>query len=208
VELDHILLAVRDLDSAAEYLGSEHGLTSYVGGSHRSWGTANRIVPLGSSYLELIAVVDGRVAASSDVGRWVADGASDRGAPIGWAVRPHDLDATARRLGLTAHDGSRTRPDGVLLRWRMAGIERALREPQLPFFIEWKNHATTYPGLDAPALDARIVSITMEGDPARLEEWLGGAHALPIEVRPGQAGVTTVVLATPTDEIVVGEPSS
>jgi hypothetical protein len=205
VELDHILLAVRDLDSAAQYLGSEHGLTSYVGGSHPGWGTANRIVPLGSSYLELIAVVDDRVAAASDVGRWVADGASDRGAPIGWAVRPHDLDATARRLGLTAHDGSRERPDGVLLRWRMAGIERALREPHLPFFIEWKDHATTYPGLEL-ALDARIVSIAMEGDSARLEEWLG-AHALPIEVRPGQAGVTTVVVATPTDEIVLGESS-
>jgi Glyoxalase-like domain len=126
VRLDHVVLAVRDLGGAAEYLDEAHGLTSYVGGSHPSWGTANRIVPLGNSYIELIGVVDETTAAATDVGRWVADGASSRGSPIGWAVRPDDLDATSRRLGLTAYEGSRTMPDGAAVRWRMAGLERAI----------------------------------------------------------------------------------
>jgi len=203
VELDHVILAVGDLDVVAGYLERDHGLTSYFGGSHTHWGTANRIVPLGASYLELLAVVDDNAAATSDVGRWVGDGATARGAPIGWAVRPDDLDATTLRLGLTAHDGSRARPDGVVVHWRMAGIERAFSEPQLPFFIEWTDDAT-YPGAaDSSALDVRIESIELEGDAAKLDAWLG-THAIPIEISPGRAGIVRVVLATDGGRVVLG----
>jgi hypothetical protein len=201
MELDHVVLAVHDLDDAAEYLEHEHGLTSYVGGSHPGWGTANRIVPLGDSYLELIAVVDEPTAAATDVGRWVADGASSRGAPIGWAVRPDDLDATSRRLGLTAYEGSRTRPGGATVRWRMAGIERAVSD-HLPWFIEWKDEAT-HPGLAERALDARVEHIEIEGDADELSSWLG-THSLPLEVRQGSTGVTAVVLRGARGPITLG----
>ncbi|MGH3126678.1 MAG: VOC family protein [Gaiellaceae bacterium] len=202
MKLDHIVVAVHDLDSAAECLEREHGLTSYVGGRHAPWGTANRIVPLGDSYVELIAVVDEPIAATSDVGRWVADGASSRGSPIGWAVRPDDLDATSRRLGLTAQKGSRTTPDGAEVRWRMAGIERALSD-RLPWFIEWSD-AATYPGVAESALDARVVRIELEGDAAQLEAWLG-EHALPLEIRPGGRGITAVVLDGPHGTVTLGQ---
>jgi Glyoxalase-like domain len=202
VKLDHIVVAVRDLADGAGYLEGEHGLTSYVGGSHAPWGTANRIVPLGDSYVELIAVVDEPTAATSEVGRWVADGASTRGSPIGWAVRPDDLDATSRRLGLTAHEGSRTTPDGATVRWRMAGIERAIGD-NLPWFIEW-NDAATYPGRAESAVDARVVRIELEGDAAQLDAWLG-EHALPLEVRPGGRGITAVVLDGPHGTVTLGE---
>ena len=70
---------------------------SKVGGIS-DWGTANRIVPLGSSYLELVAVVDPGVAAASSFGRWVGDGATDAGRLVGWAVRTSELDDMAGRL--------------------------------------------------------------------------------------------------------------
>jgi hypothetical protein len=202
VKLDHIVVAVRNLADAAGHLEREHGLTSYIGGSHAPWGTANRIVPLGDSYVELIAVVDEPTAATSEVGRWVADGASTRGSPIGWAVRPDDLDATSRRLELTAHEGSRTTPDGATVRWRMAGIERAIGD-NLPWFIEWHDWAT-YPGLAESAADARVVRIEVEGDTAQLAAWLG-EHALPLEVRPGTRGITAVVLDGPHGTVTLEE---
>jgi Glyoxalase-like domain len=202
VELDHIILGVRDLELAAKHLEHEYGLTTVVGGTHPHWGTANRIAPLGDWYLELLGVVDDRVAAASDVGRWVAAGVSDHGAPIGWALRPEDLDATSERLGLSIHDGVRERPDGDVVRWRMAGIERAFGEPALPFFIEWKDRST-YPGGTATYPGVRVARIEVEGDPVLLDAWLG-VHALPLEVRPGRARITQVVLATRDDEIVLG----
>lgn len=194
MELDHILLAVRDLDRAAEQLEREHGLSSYVGGNHPRWGTGNRIVPLGDSYLELIAVVDQDTAVATDIGRWVANGASATGAPIGWAVRPGDLDATVERLAMTAFEGSRERPDGTMVRWRMAGIERAFVNPELPWFIEWSDQAT-YPGAADP-VDARVVRIELEGSRTALDDWLG-QHSLPLDVRDGAAGVVAVEIDGP-----------
>ena len=58
IELDHVLVAVADLAKAGQEFVERHGLASIEGGRHPAWGTANRIVPLGDSYLELIAVVD------------------------------------------------------------------------------------------------------------------------------------------------------
>jgi hypothetical protein len=192
VELDHVLLAVRDLDGAAEYLEHEHGLDSYAGGNHPDWGTGNRIVPLGDCYLELIAIVDERTASVSDVGRWVAACATTTGAPIGWAVRPVDLDATVERLGMTAFEGSRARPDGTTLRWRMAGIDRAFDRPELPWFIDWDDQGT-YPGAANTPVDARVVRIELEGSRAGLDDWLG-PHDLPLDVREGTAGIVGVEL--------------
>src|SRR3954453_3346382 len=65
VQLDHALIAVHDLVPAARELQARHGLASLEGGRHPGWGTANRIVPLGETYLELVAIVDEDEAARS-----------------------------------------------------------------------------------------------------------------------------------------------
>jgi hypothetical protein len=187
VELDHVLIAAADLDVVARQFETEHGLASVVGGRHPGWGTANRIVPLGATYLELVAVVDEAEASRSAFGRWVA--ASRSGAPFGWAVRTPDLDAVAGRLGLTLHDGTRLAPDGRRLTWRMAGIERAAAEPSLPFVIEWGTD-TPFPGAAGTHVD---VSLQLRGDARRVTDWLG-QHQLPITVRPGEEAVESVTV--------------
>jgi 2-dehydropantoate 2-reductase len=106
-ELDHVLVAVSDLTAAAEEIEGRHGLPSIEGGRHRGWGTANRIVPLGDAYLELVAVVDETAAAKSTFGRWVLAAHPTLLRPLGWAVRTRDLDEVARRLGLRPEHGSR-----------------------------------------------------------------------------------------------------
>lgn len=74
LHLDHVLVAVPDLNAAGREIEVRHGLSSIEGGRHPAWGTANRIVPLGDSYLELVAVVDAAMAAESVFGRWVMSG--------------------------------------------------------------------------------------------------------------------------------------
>ena len=181
MELDHVLIAAADLEAVAGDLG----LASIEGGRHPGWGTANRIVPLGSTYLELVAVVDEAEASKSAFGRWVA--AARSGAPFGWAVRTSELDAVAARLGLTVHAGSRLTPDGRRLTWRMAGIERAAAEPSLPFVIEW-GPETPFPGAAGPHAD---VSLELRGDARRIAGWLG-TDALPVTVEPGEPAVLSV----------------
>jgi hypothetical protein len=175
-------------------LEAEHGLASIPGGRHPGWGTANRIVPLGDAYLELVGVVDEREAAGSPFGRWVAGGTPGR--PLGWAVRTDDLDGVVRRLGLTVTPGSRTLPGGDVLGWRHAGFERAAAEPTLPFFIQWED-AAPFPGKTAishPVGRIGIERLELNGDAGRLDAWLG-EHALPVVVRPGTPGLSAVVFS-------------
>jgi hypothetical protein len=204
VELDHVLIAVADLAEAGREIEVRHGLTSIEGGRHPAWGTANRIVPLGDSYIELIAVVDKAKAAESAFGRWVASSMSTAG-PLGWAVRTSHLDAVARRLHLTVHAGSRATPGGEQLRWRSAGLDQATAEPSLPFFIEWEPE-TKLPG-HASVLHkvgtARITRLAIDADPVRLAGWLG-KHHLPIVVRAGTPAVTAIYISSDAGEIVLG----
>ena len=193
IELDHVLFAVNDLDAAGREFEARHGLASIAGGRHSGWGTANRIVPLGDTYLELVAAVDAAEAAGSPFGRWVA--AAEDGRPLGWAVRTQELDVIAGRLGLAVTTGSRRREDGPVLRWRLAAMEQAVADPALPFFIEWGD-GTPLPGRaaadhrDGPL---RIDEVRLAGDANRLGNWLG-AHHLPITVQAGTPAVTGVVL--------------
>ena len=194
MELDHVVIAVDDLEAAAQEIEQRYGLASVEGGRHRGLGTANRIVPLGLTYLELVAVVDDAEAAASGFGSWVAGGELPR--LLGWCVRTDDLDALADRLGLTIADGARARPDGTVLRWRMAGLERSADEPSLPFFIEW-GAGTPYPG-EALAQSATINELRVQGDPQRIAQWVGDAD-VPITVRDGRPELQSVVL----DEVVL-----
>jgi hypothetical protein len=162
------------------------GLASIEGGRHPGWGTANRIVPLGDAYLELVAVVDEAEAADSAFGRWVA---SAPAGPLGWAVRTDRLDAVAARLGLAVTEGSRVGRDGRLIRWRLAGVEEAAAEPCRPFFIEWAP-GTTLPGR---AGDPAEIALELTGDAARLSAWLD-QHRLPISVRPGAPAVARILV--------------
>ena len=205
IELDHVLVAVADLDKAGQEFEERHGLASIEGGRHPAWGTANRIVPLGDSYLELIAVIDAAKAAESAVGRWVASGVTYPARPLGWAVRTSDLDEIARRLDLSVSAGSRVTPNGGQLSWRTAGMDQAIAEPALPFFIEWAP-GTKLPGeadIRHPAGKARISRLVLHADPNRLAEWLG-IHQLPIDVRPGTSAVREIHISSDSGEIVIG----
>ena len=196
VRFDHAVYAVRDLDAAAGRWLDAFGLASVHGGRHPRWGTANRIVPLGREYLELIAVVDATVAARSVLGRRLLE-LTGRG--DGWfslCLADDDIEATAARLGLEVEPGSRTTPDGRELRWRSAGIDAERREPWLPFFIAWDVPAELHPGRAGAGghTDVEgIVSAEVAGDAGRLDRWLGGAP-VPIGVVDGPPGLRSVSL--------------
>lgn len=186
LRIDHVLYAASDLEATSARLADEHGLASIPGGEHPAWGTANRIVQLGPDYLELVGVVDADTAASSDFGRLLL-GAGE--GLIGWAVATDDVAAAAARCGLAVERGSRTRPDGVELAWRLAGVTEAMRSGgALPVFIQWEGPAELHPGGD-PSAAAGIDWVQVGGDPAELREWLGGAE-LRVRFAPEASGIT------------------
>lgn len=201
-----MLYATRGLDEAAERFRRDFGLDSSAGGRHPGWGTANRIVPLGDDYLELIAVVDRATAEATGFGRSIVEGARAGDAWVTMAVSTDGLDDAAARLGLEVVAGRRERPDGSEIRWRSGGLEEPRREPWMPFFLQWDVPAELHPGRTRAGHGIRVVGIAhvdVGGDEARLREWLGGEE-LPIRVVEGPPGIRSVSIATADGELVIG----
>ena len=208
LELDHVIYAVDDLDAAAESLFEREGLASVPGGRHEGWGTANRIVPLGDTYLELITVVDVDEAESSEFGRAVRRALTEDRPLVGWAVATDDIDALAERLDLEVEEKSRETGDGETLRWRLAGMERALKTGALPFFLEWRVPPERHPGAaevrhEADAEGIAWVELTTD-DREAVDEWLGEDHGLPIRFEEGDPGLARAAIGTGGGEIVLG----
>jgi hypothetical protein len=191
--IDHVLVAVSDLALAASEIEMRYGLASVEGGRHPAWGTANRIVPLGDTFLELVAGAQTATPAQTRFGGWVT--AAVPGRLLGWAVRTDSIDEVANRLGLAIGPGSRTAPTGEVITWRSAGIDVATREPGLPFFIQWGTDVR-FPGATPvrhPGGPTRLKRLSVGADPARLADWLGD-HDLPLAVATGHSPVSAVVL--------------
>ena len=200
--IDHVIVPVPDLALGAADLERRFGLASVEGGRHPAWGTANRIIPLGDLYLELVAVADAAVAAESAVGQWIAS--APPGRPAGWAVRTDSIEAVGRRLGQPVVPGSRALPSGDLITWRSTGLDVALREPGLPFFIQWGD-AVPLPGsatVRHPGGPAALRLLSVPADEDRLTGWLGD-HDLPI-VATGSAATMAITLTRGRQEFSVG----
>jgi Glyoxalase-like domain len=205
LRLDHVVYAVPDLDLAAIRFREEFGLDSTEGGRHERWGTANRIVPLGGQYLELVAAVEEPTAAETAFGRGVLERAAGGGGWFTIAAAADDLDAVASRLGLEVGSGSRMRPDGQTVRWRMAGLDDPRREAWMPFFLIWDISDELHPGRARVGHGVRATGlgrVEVGGDAERLGTWLGGDE-LPIRVTDGEPGIHRVAISTADGELVI-----
>jgi Glyoxalase-like domain len=202
LRLDHVVLAVGELEAGASRLLRDHGLASVPGGRHPRWGTANRIVPLGETYLELIAVQDTAIATATPFGAAVARASTDGDRWLTWAVRDDRIESTARRLGPVVEAGDRELPDGSVLRWRNAGVDDPDRAPELPFFIAWDVPDAIHPGrapIEHPS--GAIEALELGGGRAALERWTDGAD-LPVRSVSGLPGLRTVEVRTRDGNVV------
>lgn len=205
--IDHVVLGVRDLDEAARRLLTDLGLGSVFGGHHVGWGTGNLIVPLGSSYVELLGVVDEEQARHSLLGRRVLSTVEDGDRLLGWCVAVDPFDQVVDRLGLEASEGSRVRPDGTTLQWRTAGLEEAMADPSRPFFITWLVPEALHPGRTTvfhPAAPRGLAWVEVRGDEPAIRSWLGPeADTLPVRVLPGPPALTAAGISTASGDDIV-----
>lgn len=123
LRFDHIIIAVRDLDSAISNYKAL-GFSVYYGGKHTHKATHNGLISLADgSYLELLAPVepneiDGTIALLSE-GEGFA----------GYALLSQDIAADAARLRRTdlafvgPSDGHRDRYDGERVLWQALNLE-------------------------------------------------------------------------------------
>lgn len=187
--VDHVIVCVPDLGEAVRRFEETHRVATVPGGRHGGHGTANRLIPLGESYIELVAVVERDEASTSAFGRWVAARSGDGGAD-GVALRTDDLDSVCRRLGLEPLAMSRTADTGEELQWRIAGMDEFVTFG-LPFFIQWDIGPGLHPGripVQHPDGHRRLARVVVTGDVARLTDWVGDADGM--GMGPGEPSVT------------------
>lgn len=170
--LDHLVLAVPDLDEAVREMAYRTGVLARSGGSHPRMGTRNALVGLSwkgerRCYLELL----GPDPAQPDVpaeetmlgfGR-LEPGFTPR--LHAWAVRPTDLDATLRAAEEAGIDvgqavsASRTTPTGEELSWRLAVPDPLGLGGVQPFLIDWTGAAHPTDA-DLPTMDLLSLELT------------------------------------------------
>jgi hypothetical protein len=203
--LSQVIFGVRDLDAATDRF-SAMGFEVLDGGVHPGLGTANRVIPLGRQYIELLGVVSLPEASENEYGRSLLRAIEHGDRLVRWSLRTDAIDEVARRLGIKVESRRRVRPDGETLTWRAAGLDLALADATLPFFMQW-DRPEQYPGLmraNHPNGARRVSSLSMTpSDPDRLRSWTAGADA-PIHETPGPSlGVWSVGVETDTSELIV-----
>ena len=173
MRLDHISYVTShdQLADTVQRLGSRLGSTFVDGGVHPRFGTRNFTLPLfNGQYLEVVCPLDHPAADSSPFGKAVSQRANEGGGWLTWVVSVNDVKTLETRLGRTAVDGHRTKPDGTDLKWKQIGVLGTLQDRQLPFFVEWiANH---HPSTDGKAV-AKIVKIEIAGEENKVITWLG-----------------------------------
>jgi hypothetical protein len=217
LEFDHVQIAVEDLDAAIDRFAREYGLLARVGGRHPGRGTGNAIVPLGDSYLELIAVLDDAEARPHPTSRRVGRAVGMNRTFAAWAARTGDLGQTLTQLGdlglqlpeRHGVEGRRRRTDGVELAWRSADLVSDGEFSPLPFLIEWRVPLDEFPGALSTAhpSGARGVLALRLSEPAPDQAM---AQLRPIlhqdieySVQSGEPGIAEVVLDTPTGPLIL-----
>jgi hypothetical protein len=195
LSIDHVICVTSDLESAAARLLDEHGLSSIPGGRHTGHGTGNRIVPLGDTYIELMAVVDPDEAAHSELGRWAGAHARTGVVPLAICLRTDDIDAIAEALGDTPEAMTRERSDGAVLSWRLVGLRSMLGPGTRPFFIQWDVAPGDHPGAATVTHRSDVAGIQRVemGPVGELSDLIGDVGGLFIE--PGPPGVHRIVIS-------------
>lgn len=135
--IDHIIIGVHDLEQAATQFGQRLGLLASGGGIHPTGGTANRIIVIGDTYLELIAVHVPAEAQQSMVER-LAKGegylnvvlASDNIEAEGAAMRKRGISIIGPK------PGELRSPDGRSRGWSRIDVEQPVLAQRYPFLIQ------------------------------------------------------------------------
>lgn len=97
LSVDHVVVAVGDLDEAADAFDSIGFRPTAT--SHHPFGTANRLIMLADIYVELVAVTDGSKTESSAFARFVAEAIGEgRFGPIMVVFRTTDTTGDRVRL--------------------------------------------------------------------------------------------------------------
>ncbi|HXF38464.1 MAG TPA: VOC family protein [Blastocatellia bacterium] len=197
--IDHLVYATPDLAAGVERVEKLLGVHAIPGGQHPGAGTRNALIGLGNQvYLEII----GPDPDQPKPPRARRFGIDELKSPrlVTWAAKGADLDrlvADSRRQGIDlgqVQAGSRQRPDGVMLAWKLTVSPTLTEGGVVPFLIDWG--ATTHPASALPK-GCTLVDLRAEHpNPEHVQAMITGL-GLDLPVKRGPAPALIATIATP-----------
>lgn len=205
--VDHLVFTAPDLASGCDIIEELLGVRPVTGGRHQHWGTHNALLSLGErSYFEVVA--PDPALPRPKRGRWMELFYGQRPRLATWVVATSSIDAVYRQaiaagipLGKVA-EGSREKPDGSTLRWRLTDPYALPMGGSIPFLIDWGD--TPHPGGSLPVA-GRLEALSVgHSDPKSLENQLKILGAEPDVYRASAPSLRAQII-TPSGRRVVIE---
>jgi hypothetical protein len=201
--VDHLVYATPDLAAGVERVERLLGVRAVPGGQHPGAGTRNALIGLGEkTYLEIIGP-DPDQPKPDRARRFGIDGLQGPGL-VTWAAKGKDLEATVRNAKSKGIDlgqvqaGSRRRPDGSLLSWKLTVAPEMSFGGILPFFIDWGE--TAHPAGSLPKGCVLVALRAEHPDGNRVRSGLS-ALGLNLRVDSGSAPALIATIRTPKGEV-------
>ncbi|HSQ69932.1 MAG TPA: VOC family protein [Steroidobacteraceae bacterium] len=152
--VDHLIYAAPDLEQGIRDMERLLGHRAVLGGHHPDFGTRNALLGLGpDTYIEIIAPDPGLT--SPPGGRLFGLDRLERPRLVTWVLRDEAIEAraaAARGAGLAlgaVAQGSRLRPDGSVVSWKVTDPYAMPLDGAVPFLIAWGT--TPHPAASLPA---------------------------------------------------------
>jgi hypothetical protein len=201
--IDHLVFATPDLDQGVAEIEMLLGVRPTPGGQHPGRGTRNALVSLGPGiYLEIIA--PDPTQPTPDSPRWFGLDTLRESKLVTWAANATALDSLRRDaankgilLG-SVQSGSRSRPDGVVLSWRVTDPSVMMFDGVIPFFINWAT--STHPSATS-AQGAKLIALRAEHPNSRVVQQTLNRLGLDIKVRQAGTAAVVAIIAGPRGQV-------
>jgi hypothetical protein len=202
-KIDHLVYATPNLAAGVERVEKLLGVKAVPGGQHPGAGTRNALIGLGdATYLEIIGPDPDQTKPAAPRRFGIDELYASR--LVTWAAKGKDLEAivtNAKSKGIDlgqVQSGSRRRPDGVLLSWRLTVSPMLNADGIVPFFIDWG--ATPHPAASLPKGCVLVALRAEHPDANRLQAQLS-ALGLNLRVDAGAVPALIATIRTPHGDV-------
>ena len=173
--IDHLIFAAQTLKSGMDAVENVLGIRPVVGGQHKGRGTHNALLALGENiYFEVIAPDPTQPDVPKPL--WMKTDQVTQPQLWTWAAANSDLFtlekiANENQIPLgEIESGTRTQPNGDILRWQLTEPILENENGIIPFFLNWKK--TIHPSKTLPQAGEILAFKAIHPNPEKIKKQL------------------------------------
>lgn len=174
-KIDHLIFAAPTLASGMDAIEKLLGIRPIIGGQHQGRGTHNALLAFGDIYFEVLAPDPAQPDVSKPL--WMKTDQATQPQLWTWAAVNSDLFnlekiASENKIPLgKIESGTRTQPDGNILKWQLTEPILENENGIMPFFLNWGR--TIHPSKTLPQAGEVLAFKAIHPNPELIKKQLG-----------------------------------